>query len=120
MSVPSEPVAPNSPKAREFFDPKSTLTPAIAGGSVLIITNALGMWFGFPRAETALMLSCIAGTVVVSQFPVAWGMRLPYWVLNSLLIFATSVGSNSAAAAIIPSTIGFTRSGGAHFFVPWL
>ncbi len=83
-------------KVEEFLQPKAMLTPGIAGGVTMLIANALWVAFGLPPRWTSLVLSLLLGLLVF----VAKGGGVPLWqralyyVLNSLIIFSVSIGTN--------------------------
>ncbi len=84
----------------EFVQPKSILTPTVAGGITMLIANALSVTFGAPPRYTAIALSLVLGVFLVttSQGSKPW-LRVVYYVVNCLIIFSVSMGSNAALAA---------------------
>lgn len=109
------PVAPKAPS--DFLSPTGSITPAVAGALVLLITNTLGAVFGLPRALTALVLSALIGALIVARFKTTFLARLGYWIVNSLTIFAVALGANGAVT-------GLTRqpppAASSSFLAPWL
>jgi len=92
----------NFPRNREaanvlgdFLNPKSMLTPGIAGAMTMAITNSLCTNFTLPRAITALAISVLLGilTIGIDAMP-AW-QKVIFAILNSLFIFAMAVGTNT-------------------------
>ncbi|HMC18739.1 MAG TPA: hypothetical protein VKH16_05920 [Gemmatimonadales bacterium] len=84
-------------KARvdEFLQPKAMLTPGIAGGVTMLIANALWVAFSLPPRWTSLVLSFVVGLLVfVAKGGVPGWQRTVYYVLNSLIIFSVSIGTN--------------------------
>ena len=83
-------------KVEEFLQPKAMLTPGIAGGVTMLIANALWVAFALPPRWTSLVLSFVLGLLVF----VAKGGGVPLWqravyyLLNSLIIFSVSIGTN--------------------------
>src|SRR5919204_1481884 len=74
------------------------LTPGIAGGVTMLIANALWVAFGLPPRWTALVLSFVLGLLVFvgrSGGVPGW-QRAVYYLLNSLIIFSVSIGTNYA------------------------
>ncbi len=82
-------------KVEEFLQPKAMLTPGIAGGVTMLIANALWVAFSLPPRWTALVLSFLLGLLVFVATPRApvW-QRAVYYLLNSLIIFSVSIGTN--------------------------
>src|SRR5216110_789545 len=82
-------------KVEEFLQPKAMLTPGIAGGVTMLIANALWVAFSLPPRWTALALSFLLGLLVFVATPRApvW-QRAVYYLLNSLIIFSVSIGTN--------------------------
>src|SRR5438445_11028034 len=72
------------------------LTPGIAGGVTMLIANALWVAFSLPPRWTSLVLSFLLGLLVfvamTSSVPL-W-QRAVYYLVNSLIIFAVSIGTN--------------------------
>ena len=95
--------------SKEFLTPGSMLTPGLAGGTTMAITNVVVSQFQLAPpgpAWVALGLSFLFGLLVwASQEPVL--KRCVYYVLNSLVIFVVAMGSNtvglSAMAAQQPA-----------------
>jgi len=82
-------------KVEEFLQPKAMLTPGIAGGVTMLIANALWVAFSLPPRWTSLVLSFLVGLLVfVAKGGVPAWQRAVYYVLNSLIIFSVSIGTN--------------------------
>jgi hypothetical protein len=83
----------------KFLTPESMLTPGLAGGMTMGITNALAFQFGLIApgpAVIALVLSFLFGLCVfVSSRKSARAVKLLFWVINSLVIFTVAAGSNA-------------------------
>src|SRR5256885_5804290 len=77
------------------------LTPGIAGGVTMLIANALWVAFSLPPRWTALALSFLLGLLVFVATPRAplW-QRAVYYLLNSLIIFSVSIGSNYVGVGV--------------------
>jgi len=89
-----------------FIDAKSMLTPGVAGTIVVLVTNALANNFSLPGKWVALILSFVCGLVVFGDTKVSVGPRIAFYVLNSLIIFATAVGANGIGTAVSSQTRG--------------
>jgi hypothetical protein len=84
----------------EFLNPNSMITPGAAGAFTMVITNTLVAQFaGLPGNYTALAVSFLFGAVVFT-YAAVWGVRLIYFVINSLIIFVMAHGSNTIGAGI--------------------
>src|SRR5438270_11070921 len=88
-------------RVEEFLQPKAMLTPGIAGGVTMLIANALWVAFSLPPRWTALGLSFLLGLLVFVGTPRApvW-QRAVYYLLNSLIIFSVSIGTNSVGVGL--------------------
>ena len=90
----------------KFLTPESMLTPGLAGGMTMGITNALAFQFGLIApgpAFIALTLSFLFGLCVfVSSRKAARAVKLLFWVINSLVIFTVAAGSNALGMAAPP------------------
>jgi hypothetical protein len=87
-----------------FLDAKSMLTPGIAGAVVMLVTNALAGTFSLPGKWVALVLSFVCGLLVFGDKKLTVGPRITFYVLNSLIVFATAVGANGIGAAASTET----------------
>ncbi len=81
-------------KVEEFLQPKAMLTPGIAGGITMLIANALWVAFSLPPRWTSLVLSFLLGLLVFVATRVPLWQRAVYYLLNSLIIFSVSIGTN--------------------------
>ncbi len=81
-------------RVEEFLQPKSMLTPGIAGGVTMLIANALWVAFSLPPRWTSLVLSFLLGLLVFVATRVPLWQRAVYYLLNSLIIFSVSIGTN--------------------------
>ncbi len=86
----------------KFLTPESMLTPGLAGGMTMGITNALAFQFALKAphpAAIALILSFMFGLCVFSRRPDHRPSTLLLWFINSLVIFTVAAGSNSLGTA---------------------
>ena len=115
-------------KVEEFLQPKAMLTPGIAGGVTMLIANALWVAFSLPPRWTSLVLSFLLGLLVfVAKGGVPVWQRALYYLLNSLIIFSVSIGTNYVGAGLTHpparQTNGVEPTGSAgsrEFFSDWL
>lgn len=101
----------------EFLNPKSMVTPGIAGAVMMFLVNGLSVPFPeLPQRWLALALSLLIGALVVlRQSDLKLVSRLGFWVLNSLVIFVVGFGSNNLARdAVNASPSVAARSGAAE------
>jgi hypothetical protein len=99
----------------EFINPKSMLTPGLAGSLMMFLVN--GITFQFPEVPSrylALFLSFLIGAIVWfsetrGKSPVL--QKTVYWVLNSLVIFVVGFGTANLAAE---ATAGASKTGIPH------
>lgn len=87
-----------------FLSPESMLTPGLAGGMTMGITNALAFQFGLDAPQPALIalvLSFLFGLCVFvsAKSGIRRGVKALFWVINSLVIFTVAAGSNSIGTA---------------------
>ena len=82
-----------------FIDAKSMITPGVAGTIVMFLTNALSGSFSLPGRWVALVLSFVCGLIVFGDKKLSLPPRIAFYVLNSLIVFATAVGTNGIGAA---------------------
>jgi hypothetical protein len=115
-------------KVDEFLQPKAMLTPGIAGGVTMLIANALWVAFSLPPRWTSLLLSFVLGLLVfVTTTRVALWQRAVYYLLNSLIIFAVSIGTNYVGVGVTHPPAQQNKvaapagpSGARVFFGDWL
>ncbi len=78
----------------EFLNPKSMLTPGVAGATMMFLVNGLAQPFPeLPERYVALALSFAIGTVAFSAKSIGLVQRGIFWVLNSLVIFVVGFGT---------------------------
>jgi hypothetical protein len=88
---------------QDFINPKSMMTPGIAGSTMMFIVN--GIVFAFPEIQPriiALILSFLIGSIVFasrSDLSTAIWTKSVYWVVNSLIIFVVGFGTAHFAAS---------------------
>ncbi|UWF48919.1 hypothetical protein NYP20_27130 [Pseudomonas sp. N3-W] len=85
---------PEKKAHEEFLNPKSMLTPGIAGSLTMFITNTLVNQFGVPPNYTGLLISILFGLVVFAATSTVLWQRFVLFVLNSLFIFSFALGAN--------------------------
>jgi hypothetical protein len=88
------------PNADEFLNPKSMLTPGIAGSVAMLIANSLFTAFGWPQSITALILSFVCALLAWGKSDAPKLQRSALYVLNSLIIFSVAMGTNTAGMSI--------------------
>lgn len=88
---------------QEFLNPKSMVTPGIAGGMVMLLAN--GLCHPFPELQpryVALGLSFLFGAITFGAGTLKLYRRALYWVLNSLVIFVVGFGAAQFASEPTP------------------
>ncbi len=96
--------------SKEFLNPSSMLTPGLAGGMTMAITNVVAHQFDLVAPGPAwlgLGLSFLFGLLVWMSQEASQLKRVVLYVLNSLVIFVVAVGSNSVgsgAASAAPAS----------------
>ena len=80
-------------KVNDFLNPESMITPGVAGGITMTITNTLTSQFSLPGRWTALTISFLCGLLVFVTKRFSFGKKLVFYVINSLIIF-TVAGTN--------------------------
>jgi hypothetical protein len=83
----------------EFLNPKSMLTPGIAGGIVMMITNSLLAHFALPLRWSALVLSFLLALLVFLSIAIPLWQRAIFYIFNALIIFSVAVGSNQVGSS---------------------
>ena len=84
----------------QFLNSKSMITPGIAGGVVTLIAATLASQFGLPAKWIALLASLLIALLIFFADQAEKGFsRLVILILNTLIIFSVSVGSNAAVTA---------------------
>jgi hypothetical protein len=82
----------------DFLNPKSMTTPGACAGVVMFVTNSLAFHFNLPTAWTGLLLSFLLGFIVFAAKNIGRLEASIYYLVNSLLIFATAFGMNTVGA----------------------
>lgn len=81
-------------KVNDFLNPESMITPGVAGGITMTITNTLTSQFSLPGRWTALAISFLCGLLVFVTKRFSFGKKLVFYVINSLIIFTVATGTN--------------------------
>ncbi len=81
-------------KVSDFLNPESMITPGIAGGITMTITNTLTSQFSLPGRWTALAISFLCGLLVFVTKKFSFMKKLVFYVINSLIIFTVATGTN--------------------------
>jgi hypothetical protein len=84
----------------EFLNPKSMITPGVAGGLVMLLTNTCANQFDLPAKWVALILSALIAFFVVTAASGRLLAKTFFWIFNSLIIFSMAIGTNQAAIGI--------------------
>jgi len=93
-----EEMSPTPQDVKDFLNPKSILTPGIAGGISMVISNTLWMNFGLTPRWSGLVISFLLGLLVLATVEIVLWQKGIYWVLNSLIIFSVGAGTNTVGA----------------------
>ena len=84
----------NSTSFSDFLNPKSMLTPGLAGILVMTLANSVSSAINLNPLYVALGLSFLIGTLIFQNVKVKW-LSGVYYVLNSLIIFNMALGGNA-------------------------
>jgi hypothetical protein len=81
-------------EVKDFLSPQSALTPSVAGGLIVTISLPLADAFQCSFKFVALGVSFLLGALIVLSVGeiMTRSQRALHWVLNSLMIFAVSLG----------------------------
>lgn len=90
---------------KDFVNPKSMLTPGVAGGLTMAITNTLYAQFGMSQKYTGLILSFLFALIVFNATGISRWQRAVYFILNGLIIFSVAVGTNAVGNIASPPTL---------------
>ncbi len=110
-------------KVEEFLQPKAMLTPGIAGGITMLIANALWVAFSLPPRWTSLVLSFLLGLLAFVATKIPLWQRAVYYLLNSLIIFSVSIGTNYVGVGLTHppgQQSNAVQPGTRMFFGDWL
>ena len=85
----------------EFLNPKSMLTPGMAGAVTMMIANTLWVQFGCTPKWSGIAISFGFGLLVffASVGAPLWH-RMTLYFLNSMIIFSMSVGANVVGTGV--------------------
>lgn len=84
----------------EFLNPKSMLTPGLAGALTMAIANCFSYQFGLSRPMVGIIVSCLFSLIAVGATRMAFWQKLTFFVLNAAVIFTMALGSNTAGEAL--------------------
>jgi hypothetical protein len=86
------------PELNEFLNPRSMLTPGLAGGLTMVISGTLWVHFGLPQKWTALAISLAISLLVVRGKNIPLWERIIYYGLNTMFIFSMGLGAHTAVS----------------------
>jgi len=81
---------------QDFLNAKSMVTPGVAGGLIMVISNTCWSQFNLPAKWTALALSALLGLLVVCILIAPFWQKVLLWLFNALIIFSMAMGTNQA------------------------
>ena len=84
----------------DFLNPKSMLTPGLAGALTMAIANCFSYHFGLSRPLVGILVSCLFSLIAIGAATMAFWQKLIFFVLNAAVIFTMALGSNSAGDAV--------------------
>jgi hypothetical protein len=84
----------------DFLNAKSMVTPGVAGGLVMLISNTCAAQFDLTPKWTALVLSALLGLLVVCILVAPIWQKGLLWFFNALVIFSMAMGTNQAGATL--------------------
>jgi hypothetical protein len=84
----------------DYLNAKSMVTPGVAGGLVMLISNTCASQFNLAPRWTALVLSGLLGLLVVCILTAPLWQKGLLWVFNALIIFSMAMGTNHAAVTL--------------------
>jgi hypothetical protein len=90
---------------KDFLNPKSMITPGMAGALVMFLSNSI--CFQFPEIAprwAALLLSFVLGGIVITAARLQFVSAAGFWLINSLIIFAVAAGSAGVASKTTATT----------------
>lgn len=87
-------------KVKDFVNPRSMLTPGVAGSLVMLIANTLWVQFIVPQKWSALLLSFLLIIPIVIKYPTSLFEKIIYFIFNGLIIFALAINTNFAGGKI--------------------
>lgn len=76
------------------------VTPGVAGGLVMLISNTCAAQFNLAAKWTALGLSALLALLVVYILMAPFWQKVLLWLFNGLVIFSMAMGANQAGATI--------------------
>jgi hypothetical protein len=88
----------------DFLNAKSMITPGVAGGLVMLISNTCAAQFNLAAKWTALVLSALLALFVVYILIAPFWQKGLLWIFNGLVIFSMAMGANQAGATISSQT----------------
>ncbi|MBV9576905.1 MAG: hypothetical protein JO149_09805 [Gammaproteobacteria bacterium] len=81
-------------KWNDFLNPRSMLTPGVAGTAIMLVANMLWLEFMLPQKYTALILSFLFIIFVLMRFSASWMENILYFIFNGFIIFALAANTN--------------------------
>jgi hypothetical protein len=89
-------VSPARSEFAAFLQPEAMLTPGVAGGVTMLISNAVCGVFPVPLSATGLAISALLCTLPLASAAPLWKRSVCY-VLNTLIVFSMAMGTGTLA-----------------------
>lgn len=80
----------------EFLNPKSMITPGLAGALTMAIANTVYSNFGLQRPYIALTVAALFAVLAVGVAAMPFWQKPVYFLLNTLIVFTMALGANTA------------------------
>jgi hypothetical protein len=87
----------------EYVKSKPMLASGILGATTTMVTGTLVTQFGLPGNWTALGVSFLLGLLVLTDQSIPRFQQIVLYFINSMIIFTTAMGINSAGVAATKS-----------------
>ena len=84
----------------DFLKSKAMITPGVAGATTTMIAGTLYSQFALPAKWVGLVLSLLFGLAVLADKKEPFIMRIVFYIINAMTIYAVAIGINQAGMAV--------------------
>jgi hypothetical protein len=104
---------------KEFVNPKAMLTPGIAGGIIMFMSDTLWKIFALPSKWSAIVLSFLLAFAIFKQYAAPIVEKYVYTFFNGLLILCVAmsynyIGNKATIKSSSQEFFGITMSASYH------
>lgn len=96
------------PNINDFLKPESAVTSGAAGGVIMTVASTLYAQFEIDPRICALVMSALISFAIIYKIKEQLPLKMVYLLVNTVVIFSVSVGSNTLVSKSTNEPIAFS------------